>query len=242
MVAHFAAVAVILVLAAQIIEGTGWILLLPALAALFVVWFGQAIHAHRRAVAMGARPGGELHVALLLPVIAAVMTVYWIAGGDGGSPASTLREYVLAWQSERSAHAAELLVEPVPPDVLAAEWRADEAYLVGRVALATSQFGTASGLDPAQPFDSLRFTELTAERRPDTAVVAIDIVRRQRVETTILGIIPTAAQQTVSVERVGQVVLRSAPAAPPAWMPFRVVEAAVWRVAEVDLPVGLGPP
>jgi hypothetical protein len=103
---------------------------------------------------------------------------------------------------------------------------------------AAALYGPTSGIDPDQPFNSLRFTELPATSS-DSALVDVEIVRRQRVETVLLGFIPTATQETVVVEELGMVRLMSQPAPAPAWLPSFQTGARVWRIETVDLATSL---
>lgn len=233
-IAHPLAIAGLLVFAALLIDGTRWMLVFPALVLVLVIWLGQALNAHRQAVALGAAPGGELQVALFLPVVVALVTGFWLVGGSDGAPATTLRQYVSAWEDGRPDIAARLFAAPVDPASLAAGWRDEESYLRQRVTDAAALYGPTSGIDADQPFNSLRFTELPATNA-DSALVDVEIVRRQRVDTVLLGFIPTATQETVVVEALGTIRLMSLPAPPPAWLPSIHTGARVWRIESVDL-------
>jgi hypothetical protein len=212
-------IAGVVVLAAALLDSTRWILVFPALALLIVVWLGQAIHAHQRAIAAGAAGGGELQITFALPVILVAMSAFWLFGGDYGSPAATLQAYVSAWHAERVGEASDLFVEPPTEANLLAMWLAHSSHVHQRVAETAAVHGPMSGLDPNDPFAGLRFVEVDEQTTADTTVVAIDIVRRQRVETTLFGLIPTATQETVLVERAGLVHLRALPASLPEWLP-----------------------
>lgn len=220
-----------------LLDSTRWIVVLPVLGALIVAWLGQAVHAHQRAVALGAAPGGELQIAWALPVILAVMTAFWLFGGDRGSPAAALQGYVSAWHAGRVDDARSLFVEPVEQSALAEAWRAQRAYVRLRVSEEAARHGPSSGLDPQDPFGGLRYVEQTDRRTPNSTLVAVDIVRRQRVETTLFGLIPTATQETVLVERAGLIRLRAVPAQWPAWLPAGQPPPLVWRIEEVSLPL-----
>jgi hypothetical protein len=237
-IAHPLAIAGLLVFAAVLIDGTRWMLVFPALVLVLVIWLGQALNAHRQALALGAAPGGELQVALFLPVVVLLVTGFWLVGGGVGAPATTLRQYVSAWEDGRPDVAARLFAVPVDPSSLAADWTGEESYLRQRVTDAAERYGPTSGIDPDQPFNSLRFTELPATSS-DSALVDVEIVRRQRVETVLLGFIPTATQETVVVEELGMVRLMSQPAPAPAWLPSFQTGARVWRIETVDLATSL---
>src|SRR5829696_7152173 len=63
----------LLIVGAQLIDGTRWVIVFPPLAATLAFWVAQAVHAYRRAVELGAQPGGELQPALFLPVAVGVL-------------------------------------------------------------------------------------------------------------------------------------------------------------------------
>ena len=98
-----------------------------------------------------------------------------------------------------------------------AMWAAQTEYLEQQVLAAYAEYGPLSGIDPEQPFNSLRFTE-QEPTAADVSTVAVEIVRRQRVESLLLGFIPTATQETVVVEQIGTIDLRSLPDPPPTWL------------------------
>lgn len=214
-----------------LIEGSRWIVLLPALLLIVMLWVAQAVHAHQRAVELGSAPGGELQIAWLLPLIVVVLTAFWLVGGQRASPTATLQQYVAAWHADRPAFAASLFRRPMAAEELAATWTAQERYLVERVAAAETSFGAFSGLDAARPFDGLRFVELADQRTSGSAAFAIEITRRERIETTLFGLLPTATQQTVLVERLGLVRVSGQPSAADSWLPSRM-----WLIEEVEVP------
>jgi hypothetical protein len=231
------AIAAVALIAVQLIDGTRWLLVFPPLVALIVTWLGQAVHAYRRAIELRWPPGGEMQVALFLPVAVAALTTFWLIGGRHGSPTATLESYVLAWMSGRVEAASGLWVTPPASDGVGQTWSTHSAYLSARIAALAAQFGTTSGLDPDQPFDSLRFAEPAAAGagRQD---VQVDIVRRQRVETTILGIVPTASQETVVIERAGTITLALVDQPAISWLPIGRLPSVAWRIEAVTI----GPP
>lgn len=228
------AVLALLLLGAQLIDGTRWLVVFPPLAALLIVWLAQAIHAYRRAVELGATPGGELQAAVFLPFAVTALTLFWLMGGRHGSPTATLEGYVVAWMGGRPDAASALYVAPPASTDLSQTWSAQSAYLTDRVALLATQYGAASGLKPEQPFDNLRFAEPVVAGLGRQAV-EVDIVRRQRVETMILGIVPTAGQETVVVERAGTITLALIDEPPAAWLPFGRLASSAWRIETVTI-------
>lgn len=230
------ALAGLLVLAGLLIEGSRWPVVLLALVGLLLIWLGQAIDAHQRATRAGAQPGGELQLAALLPPAAALLAGFWLVGGSLGSPSATLQRYVSAWQADSPAPAAALFLEPAEAASLGAAWQAQRQLLIGLVEDAARQYGSQAGLDPQMPFNSLRFEEQVEGRLAGQAVVAIDLVRRERYQTQLLGFIPTAAQRTVPIRRLGVVRLQAVPAATPWWLPAGLANPSrVWRIDEVLL-------
>jgi hypothetical protein len=229
------AVGALLLIAVQLIDGTRWLLVFPPLAAVLVVWMAQAVHAHRCALRLGARPGGEVQIALLIPLGVALLTAYWLIGGRHGSPSATVEEYVVAWMSGQPAAAAPLFAQPPAEAELTANWRAQSDYLVARISRAAATYGPASGLDPDSLFDNLRFDDPVTAADGSVQVV-VDIVRRQRVETTLLGFVPTASQETVLVEQAGTILLRLQPRPAPDWLPVGWLDSSAWRIDEIDFP------
>lgn len=228
------AIAGLVLVGVQLIDGTRWLAVFPPLAALLVFWLAQAVHAYRRAVERGAEPGGELQAGLFLPVAVAVLTAFWLIGGRHGSPTATLEGYVLAWMSGRPAAASSLYAVPPAAEGLAVTWGLQSAYLKDRLATLARQYGPTSGLDPERPFDNLRFGEPTSDG-PSRQRVAIDIVRLQRVETMVLGIVPTAGQQTVLVEQAGVITLALVAQSPVEWLSVGRLQSSAWRINGVTI-------
>lgn len=222
-------------LTALLIDGTRWMIVFPALMLFIAVWLGQAIDAQRRAIELGARPGGEMQVTIVLPVLVGLVSAFWLVGGDNGSAASTLRDYVAAWRGGGAQHAVGLFHQSPGADALGATWAAHDALLAERVENAARTFGSGSGIDPARPFNSLRMLEQDSSSSAERVIVDVEIVRRQRVETLLLGIIPTASQQTVVVERLGTITLISVPDEAPDWWPDSRPLGRVWRIESVAL-------
>lgn len=239
LIAQPLAIAGLFVFAAILIEGTRWLVIFPALLIVLLVWLGQALAAYRQAVARGATPGGELQVVGFLPVAVVAVTAFWLVGGSLGAPATTLGRYVSAWEHGNSAEAAELFATPMTTAEIDAMWAAQTAYLEQEVTAAAIEYGPLSGIDPDEPFNSLRFTE-EPSTSADVSTVAVEIVRRQRVETTLLGFIPTATQETVVVEQLGTIDLRALPDTPPPWLSSVNTGARVWLIETVGLDTASG--
>jgi hypothetical protein len=229
------AIAAVAILAVAFIDGTRWLVVFPPIVALAVVWIGQAVDAHQRALKLGAKPGGELSIALLLPLAVGVLTVFWLLGGRHGSPSATLQAYIEAWVANRPDAASSLFAASRTNDEVAADWARWNATLGQRIAAGRAIYGPDSGLDPARPFDSLRFTKLPGDRGGDGRVgMSVDIVRSERVETTVLGIIPTASLQTVAVERDMTIWLQLVPEPQVSWLPFGSLQSSAWRISSVE--------
>jgi hypothetical protein len=218
MVLQPVAVVAWLIVAVQLIDGTRWLVTFPPLAALVVAWVAQAIHAYREAVDLGAQPGGQLQVALFLPVAVAALTLFWLVGGRHGSPTATVEGYVISWVTGRSQLASRMYITPPPPEQLESTWATQSAYLTERVTALAAQYGPASGLDPAQPLDNLQFSD-PVPQADGRQVVDVHIVRSQQVETLILGFIPTASQETVLVEPAGSITVTLIDQPAQDWLP-----------------------
>jgi hypothetical protein len=219
-------------LAAALIDGTRWLVVFPPLVAFLVVWIGQALDAYRRAVRAGGEPGGELAMAAVLPVALAALTAFWLVGGRHGSPTATLQGYIEAWIADRPDVAVTFFAEQPDEATMRSQWAIERADLTASVGRARVRYGPESGLDPEHPFDSLRVRQgATSAGR---AAMNIEIVRSQRVETTLLGIIPTAAQETVPADEPGLVIMLDLVRdAPPAWWPLPPLDSYVWKISSI---------
>jgi hypothetical protein len=216
--------------AIQLIDGTRWLVLFVPLVVLLLVWLGQAVHAHRRAIALGAAAGGELQVALFLPFALTVLTVFWLVGGRHGSPSATVEAYMAAWMDGRADVAATLYSAPRTQAEVEQVWQADSEAIMRRLTLLRATYGPASGLDPQRPFGSLRVREI--DEAPSRSRFVVEIVRSERFQTTVLGVIPTAAQRTVSVEPMLDIVLREV--ATPPQLGVLGLHDTSWRVESVE--------
>ncbi|MEP7158655.1 MAG: hypothetical protein ABI797_04455 [Chloroflexota bacterium] len=222
------AIAGVAFVAVELIDGTRWLAVFAPLLVLLVVWLGQAIHAHRRAIVLGAQPGGEIQVAAFLPLALAVVTLFWMFGGRHGSPAATVQAYMEAWMDNRPDAAGRLFqVTRVDTDV-ANFWSQQAERLRGLIASERARYGPASGLDPTRPFASLRVTQFVTPPGTDFVEYIVELVRSERYETTMFGVIPTAAQRTVAVEPIIGFDLREE------LVPNSVIPTTTWRIYAVS--------
>ena len=215
------------IVATALIDGTRWLVVFVPLMALLVMWLAQAIHAHQRAVALGGAPGGELQVALFLPLVLTVLTTFWLVGGRHGSPSATVEAYMAAWKADRPDAAQPLFAGPYPEQTIADDWRAQKAAITAAIERARSSYGSASGLDPARPFDNLRVRELDDVEEGQAGFV-FEIVRSERFQTTVLGIVPTAGQRTVIVKQVLRIMLSEH--ATPSTVPLVPLPSSAWQI------------
>jgi hypothetical protein len=227
------AIVAVALLAIELIDGTRWLVVFPPLIALIVVWIGQAIDAHQRALRLGGRAGGEFAIVLFLPLALTVLTAFWLLGGRHGSPSATLQDYIQAWMDQRPDVAAPLFTTPRTPDDVAAQWTSESQMLSTRIGAAEATYGEASGLDSAHPFESLRFRDPVTSGDGRVSM-AVEIVRSELVQTTLLGIIPTAGEQTVVVERDMTIWLEQQRDASPSWVPFTGLDSYTWKIAGID--------
>ena len=236
MVVQPLAIAALLLLAIQLIDGTRWLLVFPPILAVLVVWLGQALHARQKAIELGATLGGELQIALFLPLAVLVLTLYWLLGGRHGSPPATLQAYIESWMASRPDAARTHFAQPPPADRLAAEWSTHMAMITELIDRSRATYGPASGLDAATPFDSLRFSAVDSDgaETDGRAGFVGELVRSQRVETTLFGFIPTASQETVAIQPVLNIWLRLEPQAPPGRLPLIQLDSRAWLIEAVD--------
>jgi hypothetical protein len=234
LIAQPVAIAVVAILSVAFIDGTRWLVVFVPLILLFVVWIGQARDAYQRALRAGYAPGGEWAIVAVLPIMLTALTVFWLVGGRHGSPSATLQAYADAWIADRPDVAAQLFVAPRAPEDMDRRWDADRNAVVERITRARATYGPESGLDPGRPFDSLRFREVAAT---DGRVAMVgEIVRSRRVQTTLLGFIPTAGQETVVVEPDVTVWLSLQPQTAPDWLAILPVDSFVWKIETIEEP------
>ena len=235
---QLAGIAGIVLLAAALLEGDRDIVVFLALVAFLVAWAGQAIDAHRRAVLLGSPDGGAIQILALAPVAIGAMTLFWLVAGTGGTPAAVLQRYVSAWRQDQPAAARELFLAAPDAAQLDAQWDGQSAYLTTRLTQLAGSLGTASGIDPRQPWTSLLFQpDLPPGTRqasaPGTeAVIGIQVVRQVTVRGSFFGLFPTASQESRPIERIGTVMLRAVPREPVLGLSGGVV----WRIVSVDVP------
>jgi hypothetical protein len=233
LIAQPIAIIAVAVLADALIDGTRWLVVFPPLLALMVFWIAQAIDAHQRAVKMGAKPGGEMSILVLLPIALVVLTTFWLLGGRHGSASATLEQYIEAWMRDRPEAAAPLFATPQTAQTVDEMWAGERAKLVASIGTAYASYGDESGLDPDHPFDSLRFRDPVPSGDGGVSMV-VELVRNERVQTTVLGVIPTASQQEVVVERDLTIWLEEQPQSAPPWLPFDGLDSYSWKITSVD--------
>jgi hypothetical protein len=233
LIAQPVAILAVAVLAIGLLDGTRWLVVFPPLLALLVFWVAQAVDAHQRALKMGARPGGEISIVVLLPVALVLITLFWLLGGRHGSASATLQQYIEAWLRDKPAAAAELFATPHTADEISELWAAQEQALAIRIGGAYGTYGDASGLDPARPFDSLRFRD-PVEAGDGRVSMVVELVRNERVQSTVLGIVPTAGQREVVVEREMTIWLEQQEQQPPSWLPFDGFDSMSWKISSID--------
>ncbi|HET7026869.1 MAG TPA: hypothetical protein VFI28_04185 [Candidatus Limnocylindrales bacterium] len=212
--------------------------------AFVAVWAAQALHAERRA-ARGIAPshdpvghGAAIELLWLAPIVVAGATAFWTMSGPSASPESVLAAYVDSWRAGDVADASGLFA--VVPDraSLAASWARQSARLSNETIRASAQAGPNGGIDPEDPWASLRWAPSTGASPSSTLgldgrpVVAATIVRHDTVRDSFLGLVPTTSQRLAVVEDLGTVRLRTVDLPGPFAGAPPVV---VWRIDELDL-------
>jgi len=224
-------------LAVQLIDGTRWLIVFVPFAAVLVFWIGQAIDAYRRSIRLGGAPGGEMVVALFLPLAVTALTAFWLLGGRHGSPSATLQDYIADWSANKPVAAAGLFSSPPSAEAVQAGWAAEHEQLADHIEIALARYGDESGLDPEHPLNNLRIRQ--SSDFPDGAgrvAMIVEVVRSQRVETTVLGVIPTAGQQMVVVAPEMTIWLELDHQEPPDWLPFARLDSYAWRISSIEHP------
>ena len=129
--------------------------------------------------------------------------------------------------------AAPLFVDGRSVDAVSAQWAAEGQMLNDHITAAYATYGDESGLDPDHPFDNLRFRDPVSSGDGRVSMV-VELVRNERVATTVLGVIPTAGQQEVTIERDMIIWLEQQPDTPPPWLPFSGLESYSWKISSID--------
>jgi hypothetical protein len=63
--------------------------------------------------------------------------------------------------------------------------------------------------------------------------MTVELVRNERVESSVLGFIPTAGQQEVVVEREMTFWLEQQPEPAPSWLPLDEFTSSAWKITDV---------
>ncbi len=220
-----------LVSSVAFLETDRWLLIYALLASFLVIWVGQAAAAQRTARTRSGRSGGAVRLVVIVPVMIAVLSAFWLFGGRTASPAGTFERYVTAWETSDPAAAAGLFVSPRDPAGLAAQWKSDTSVIrerVGDMAEAQPEWD----LDTLHPYTNLHFEFRGGPPQDGDSRVTMDIqiVRVASVPGTFFGILPSMSSETEVVATVGQATLVRIPWAGP--LPL---DASIWLIESVRL-------
>jgi hypothetical protein len=247
--AEIASLAALAWFAPPLLDGSLVLAIFVAGVAFLAAWGAIAVLAYRRAIrrrtadrsdghggpdgdddganADNAGPdGGAADLLWLAPVAIVGMTILWAVGGSLARPDATLARYVHDWQSGNAEGAVSLFVVPPTPADLEATWQRQLAALHDEL-VALEAEGGGVGVEPDQPFASMRFVEPaegggTGDRRR----VQVQIVRRETTRSSFFGLFPTTSQVLVPVADLG-------------WLEFRWVSRPSGRVGVPHSPVWL---
>jgi hypothetical protein len=194
-------------------QGSNAPLVFLAGATVLALWLVIPVHAYRVAARRRAAldlpigPASGLDLLWLAPFAVAFSTLFWTVAGRAGDPGLVLSDYVAGWRSGR-VDAVVGLFETPPADAgaIADAWEAQLANLRNDLVRLAAVSGPASGIDPAQPLDSVVWSAQPAEDS-SVSVVAIEVVRRETVRGQLLGLVPSTSQRLVTLERLGTVEL-----------------------------------
>lgn len=228
-------------------RGTSSGLVFIAGAAFVGVWAAQALHAERRArrrlepFAAGAPAGAAVELLWLAPIVVAGATAFWSLTGPATSPDDLLADYVDLWRTGRAADASVLFAVPPDPVGLEAAWQRQSARLTNETIRAAAQAGAAGGIDPTDPWASVRWNEpdqtstSTAGQGVNVAgrfTAGATVVRRETARDSFLGLVPTTSERLVPIDDLGTIGLRTVelpgplPGTPP---------VVAWRIDAVQL-------
>ncbi len=243
-------------------SGTASGLVFVALAAFVAAWAAQALDAERRARrrlapfarADAAVAGAAVELLWLAPVVVAGATAYWALAGAGGSPDDVVAAYVARWRAGQATEAAALFATPPDPATIRSAWDRQAPRLANMVVAAAAQAGPDGGIDPAEPWRSVRWVDAASvEPTPGgpaavtggvpsdeagqsevagRSVVTAVVVRRQSDVDAFLGLVPTRVVRSVPVGELGTIVLRTVSSPGPVSGAPPIV---TWRIATLDL-------
>ncbi len=227
----------LVLLALPYADGTAVALVFLVGAALAIAWVAQALLAWRRAVARRATfdlptdDGGALAVLWLAPVVIVAATVFWSLAGGGASPSARAAAYAEAWWADRPERAVDGFTSPLDPAAIEAAWARQGPRLRNALVAAAAEAGPGSGIDPDRPFESIRFSQESADGGDgSTRVIRMEIVRRVQSQESLLGIVRTTSQRLEPVSEIGRIELRLE-RTPGPFAPMPDVE--IWRIVTV---------
>ncbi len=235
-----AALAVLAWFGPPLIDGELAIWIFVAATLFVAAWATVAIAAYRRAVrrrrsfGLPGADGGAADLLWLAPVLIAGMMAAWGVGGTLARPEATLTRFVGDWRAGDGADAASLFASPLAAAAIQAAWERQVPRLRNRLLTLDAAGAPDDGIDPDHPLDSIRFVEVPAPTGsgPDIARIAVQVVRREDVSGSFLGLLPTSSQTLVPVADLGWIDLRlvhrpSGRAGVP--------DDPVWLIARIDL-------
>jgi hypothetical protein len=216
-------------------------------AAFVAVWAAQALHAERRArrrlepLATDSPAGAAVELLWLAPIVGAAATAFWSLTGPATSPDDLLADYVDLWRTGRPAEASVLFAVPPDPAGLDAAWQRQSARLTNETIRAAAQAGATGGIDPADPWASVRWNApdeaaMSAAAEPPNVdgrfAAEASVVRRETVRDSFLGLVATTTERLVPIDDLGAIRLRTVelpgplPGTPP---------VVAWRIEAVQL-------
>lgn len=222
-----------------------------AASAFIATWGGVALYAYRRVVrghaALGrdAADGGAGDLVWLAPALIVVMTVLWTFGGTLARPEATLARYLRDWRAGDAADAASVFASAPSAGQLNGAWARQLPRLRNELVQLAAGAGDDTGIDPDQPFDSIRFVDrepipagsaspggATGANTAEARVVGVEIVRHETAHGTFFGLFPTTSDVLVPIADLGSITLR--PVVHPSGR-AGVPDSPVWLIGGIDL-------
>jgi hypothetical protein len=201
------------------------------------LWAGQAIHAYRRAVhrrepfGLSGADGGAIEVLWLAPIGIVAATIFWAVAGSSASAETTVSRYAADWEAGNATDASQLFVGAIDGAEVSDAWDRELPRLRNALVVAAAAAGPGGGIDPALPFDALRW-EADPPAPDGRVVVHVRLVRQEIVRDTFFGLVPTTRQRLVPIDDLGTLTLvRVANAGPVGGQP----RIQAWRIENATM-------
>jgi hypothetical protein len=219
--------------AANAAQGSNAIFVFLGGVAVLALWAFIAGHAYRTATRRHAaldvapRAAGAFELLWLSPFVVFGSTLLWASGGRLADPGTVAADYVGDWRAGQAEAAIQRFAAPPgDPGAVNQTWTQQLAGLRNDLVRVAAVAGDDVRIDPDDPLDSIVWiAQPTGESR--SAIIDIEAVRTQPVQTQLLGLLPATSQRTETLERLGRIELRLVDLPGP-------VAGQGWRIVRVE--------